>query len=250
MALHKLLHRMAVRLANLVKDQRHTTLDTKLLTQFMITLRSCPMYRYDLNDPRAYENYMSIAEVVDKVMADYFKKPGRANTTDSSHSTSQEHFSPTSTHEPTTITFSQAGYTSVPRQSDETFYAAYGKAAMKAALVEQLDRIATEAGVPPSPARKPPKNTGRAGSSADESSAEVLSTGTTYYPAQNLPSEIPYYPVTHINRPKSATFSATSALPTQDCMDSIISRLPAGNFVTHPPSNRSDPTMILPRDFM
>jgi hypothetical protein len=58
---------MALRLANLVKEGQHMQLNSKLLTQFMTTIKCCGMYA--VGDPRAVENYMKIAEGVDSVMS-------------------------------------------------------------------------------------------------------------------------------------------------------------------------------------
>jgi hypothetical protein len=58
---------MALRLANQVKDGQHVQLSSKLLTQFMTTIKCCGMYA--VGDPRAVENYMRIAEGVDYVMS-------------------------------------------------------------------------------------------------------------------------------------------------------------------------------------
>jgi hypothetical protein len=58
---------MALRLANLVKEGQHLQLNSKLLTQFMTTIKCCGMYA--VGDPRAVENFMKIAEGVDYVMS-------------------------------------------------------------------------------------------------------------------------------------------------------------------------------------
>ncbi|KAE9988560.1 hypothetical protein EG328_009693 [Venturia inaequalis] len=65
--LHALLSRMAVRLAQQVVERSHINLDTKLLEQFMKVMHSSPMYGN--GDPRALENYMSIATKVDDIVS-------------------------------------------------------------------------------------------------------------------------------------------------------------------------------------
>jgi hypothetical protein len=67
MEFHAVLGRMAVRLANLVKDRQHVHLDSKLLEQFMKVLQSSPMYGN--GDEKSMEMYMSIAAKVDEVTA-------------------------------------------------------------------------------------------------------------------------------------------------------------------------------------
>jgi hypothetical protein len=67
MEFHAVLSRMAVRLANLVKDRQHVNLDSKLLEQFMKVMQSSPMYGN--GDPKAMENYMSIATNIDDIMS-------------------------------------------------------------------------------------------------------------------------------------------------------------------------------------
>jgi hypothetical protein len=67
MEFHSVLTRMAIRLACLVKDRQHVNLDSKLLEQFMMVMKSSPMYGN--GDPKAMENYMSIAEKVDDIMS-------------------------------------------------------------------------------------------------------------------------------------------------------------------------------------
>lgn len=67
MELHATLSRMAVRLAQLVTERYHVNLDTKLLEQFMKVMHSSPMYGN--GDPKAMENYMSIAAKVDEVVS-------------------------------------------------------------------------------------------------------------------------------------------------------------------------------------
>lgn len=67
MELHAVLSRMAVRLAQLVIDRFHVNLDTKLLEQFMKVMHSSPMYGN--GDPKAMENYMSIAGKVDEIVS-------------------------------------------------------------------------------------------------------------------------------------------------------------------------------------
>jgi hypothetical protein len=67
MEFHAVLGRMAVRLANLVKDRQHVHLDSKLLEQFMKVLQSSPMYGN--GDEKSMEMYMSIAAKVDDITA-------------------------------------------------------------------------------------------------------------------------------------------------------------------------------------
>jgi hypothetical protein len=57
---------MAVQLARTVKAQDHLHTNLKLLTQFMDTLKSCPMYAIG----NGVEKYMNIAEHVDKIMSE------------------------------------------------------------------------------------------------------------------------------------------------------------------------------------
>jgi hypothetical protein len=63
---------MAIRLAHLVKEGYHVQLDSKLLTQFMTTIKTCGMYAVP-GDPRGVEMYMNIAERVDYAMSNTVK---------------------------------------------------------------------------------------------------------------------------------------------------------------------------------
>ncbi|KAF2417998.1 hypothetical protein EJ08DRAFT_666346 [Tothia fuscella] len=197
--LHKVLHRMAVRLANLVKDQQHVNLDAKLLIQFMITLRSTPMYAYDKNDLSSSEKYMEIARVVDKVMADGFNQSRRALMTGSANPHTGDPSVPSGfVQPPLQVIYSQAGYSSVPRQSDDEFYRKYGRTPDEVLLHKKLEEIAFEAETTgmTTPTRKSKAN---ATESSDDRSESGYSTGPTYM--YSAPS----------GRAKSATFSAGSS---------------------------------------
>ncbi|TLD23565.1 hypothetical protein E2P81_ATG08909 [Venturia nashicola] len=67
MEFHNALKRMAVCLARHVVERSHINLDTKLLEQFMKAMHSSPMYGN--GDPKALENYMTIATKVDEIVS-------------------------------------------------------------------------------------------------------------------------------------------------------------------------------------